>query len=255
MNAAAALPPRERLVVGGALLAVALIAWAYLFHDARHDCCTIALLSGSTPVAIATLSAMWVAMMIAMMLPTALPMVLTFAAVARSRRAAGRAYVPVAIFVSGYAIVWAVFSVVAALTQWQLHRWALLSEAMASTSALFAGLLLFAAGVFQFTSFKRACLTRCRSPLDFIMTHWREGRGGALRMGLEHGAFCTGCCWALMALLFVLGVMNLLWVAALTALVCIEKMLPARAKVRIATGLLLLGWGAFFLIQAATPLF
>src|SRR5205814_780408 len=129
-----------------------------------------------------------------------------------------------------------VFSALAAGGQWWLHRHALLSSSMVSTSGWLGGMLLLGAGIFQFTPLKQACLTHCRGPLEFIMTRWREGSGGAFRMGLEHGAFCTGCCWALMALLFVAGVMNIFWIAALTVLVCLEKMLPARA-LPCATGL------------------
>jgi predicted metal-binding membrane protein len=176
-----------------------------------------------------------------------MPMVLTFAAVTHNRQRLGRPYVPTTLFVCGYLAIWCVFSVIAAAGQWLLHRQALLSTSMATTSAILSGLLLIGAGVFQFTPLKRACLTRCRGPLEFILTRWREGRGGAFRMGLEHGAFCAGCCWALMALLFVAGVMNIFWVAALTAVVCLEKILPARARVSLATGVGLAGWGLFVL--------
>lgn len=249
----AALPRRERLLVGGALLTIALVAWLYLLRDARQtngDCCTVAAAGGGTFFgAVPALFVMWSVMMIAMMLPSALPMVLTFAAVSRKRRAAGRDYVPVAIFVAGYAIVWCAFSVLAAVAQWWLHRAALLSPAMASTSAWFGSALLIGAGIFQFTPLKRTCLANCRSTFEFIMTRWRGGGVGALRMGIEHGAYCTGCCWALMTLLFVLGVMNLAWIAALTALVCIEKILPARAQVSFASGVLLLAWAAAVLTR------
>lgn len=256
MSALAALPRRERLIVSAGLLGVALLAWAYLLYDAHRmsasgGCMGMEMpeLSAWPASTLLPLFVMWSIMMVAMMLPSALPMILTFAAVTRNRRRLGRPYVPVAIFMSGYIIVWCLFSALAALGQWLLHRTALLSSSMASTSTLFAGLLLLGAGIFQFTPLKRACLTRCRAPLEFIMTQWREGRQGALRMGIEHGVFCTGCCWALMALLFVLGVMNILWIAALTLLVCVEKMLPARAQVSLATGILLITWGVFLLTR------
>ena len=242
-------------MIGASLLGLTFLAWIYLFLDARRmqtdssSCCVVTNAAGPSMGALPALFVMWSVMMIAMMLPSALPMALTFAAVSRKRRADSRAYVPLAIFVAGYLVVWSACSALLAAAQWQLHRLALLSSSMTSTSAIFAGVLLVAAGVFQFTPLKRACLARCRSPFEFIMTRWREGRAGALRMGLEHGAFCAGCCWALMLLLFALGVMNLLWVAALTALVCIEKMLPARAQIRFATGALLLACGAFVLAR------
>ncbi|MDQ3118880.1 MAG: DUF2182 domain-containing protein, partial [Verrucomicrobiota bacterium] len=142
-----------------------------------------------------------------------------------------------------------VFSVVAAVGQWLLHREALLSPMMASASAFFAGLLLLTAGVFQFTPLKKRCLTHCRAPLEFIMTRWREGWRGALGMGVEHGAFCAGCCWALMALLFVLGVMNILWIAALTILVGLEKLLPRGIWLSSATGIILTAWGVLVIAR------
>jgi predicted metal-binding membrane protein len=248
---------RDRLIVGAALLSVALLAWAYLLYDAHamttgESCCSLTEIGGrglSPITAIPPLFLMWSIMMIAMMLPTALPMVLTFAALSRNRRRAGRRYVPVAIFVAGYLIVWCGFSAIAAIGQWFLHRSALLSSSMTSTSALLAGLLLLAAGLFQFTPLKHACLKHCRSTFEFIMTRWREGSGGALRMGMEHGAFCTGCCWALMCLLFVVGVMNLFWVGGLTILICVEKMLPARARITFATGMVLIACGAGVLLH------
>ena len=127
-------------------------------------------------------------------------------------------------------------SAVAAAAQWFLHREALLSPMMVVSSALLGGILLLLVGVFQFTSLKRSCLTRCRAPLEFVTTRWREGWGGTFTMGLEHGLFCTGCCWALMALLFVLGIMNLLWIAALTILVGLEKILPRRTYISRGNG-------------------
>jgi predicted metal-binding membrane protein len=161
-----------------------------------------------------------------MMTPAAAPMILTFATIHRRRTAEGRPTVPTAIFVLGYLVVWTIYSVVAAVAQAGLHAAALLSPAMAATSPLLAGGLLVAAGVFQWTPLKHACLSACRSPLSFLMTGWREGRGGAFVMGLRHGLYCLGCCWALMALLFVAGVMNLLWVAAIAVAVLVEKVVP-----------------------------
>ena len=260
MSAMPALPLRERLLVSASLCSIAVLAWAYTIYEARRmnatgvSECMRMKMSGpdftSWPATtLLPLFLMWAVMMIAMMLPSALPMILTFTAVTRNRQRLGRPYVPMGIFVFGYAAIWCAFSAVAAVAQWWLHRHALLSASMASTNALLGGTLLLAAGVFQFTPLKQSCLTHCRGPLEFIMTRWREGRGGAFRMGLEHGAFCTGCCWALMALLFVAGVMNILWIAALTLLVSLEKMLPARARVSFAAGLLLVGWGVFVLFS------
>lgn len=166
---------------------------------------------------------MWSVMMVGMMLPGATPMILLFAMVNRKKREAGHPFVPTGAFALGYAGAWTAFSLFATIGQWSLHSAALLSPMLVGTSAVLAGALFIAAGTYQLTPLKHACLKNCRSPVHFIMTRWRNGSVGALRMGLEHGAYCVGCCWFLMGLLFVLGVMNLLWVAALTILVLVEK--------------------------------
>jgi predicted metal-binding membrane protein len=256
MSALPALPQRERLFVGASLAGIALLAWAYTIYEARRmnatgvcECMRMKMsgadLSSWPAATLLPLFLMWAIMMIAMMLPSALPMILTFTAVTRNRQRLARPFAPVSIFVLGYLAIWCAFSGVAAMAQWWLHRHALLSPSMMSTSAWLGGTLLFAAGVFQFTPLKQNCLRHCRGPLEFIMTRWREGAGGAFRMGLEHGAFCAGCCWALMALLFVTGVMNILWIAALTLLVCVEKMLPRRARFSVALGVVLALCGVF----------
>jgi predicted metal-binding membrane protein len=262
MDALAAIVKRDRLIIGGGIVLIGAIAWWYTIYEARRMdvtgvCACLGMkmggpeLSAWTAGSLVPLFLMWAVMMIAMMLPSAAPMILTFAAVARNRRRADRPYVPVAVFAAGYVAIWGVFSIVAAVAQWLLHRQALLSTTMVSSSAMLGGVLLLAAGVFQFTPLKRSCLTHCRAPLEFIMTRWREGWRGAFGMGVEHGAFCTGCCWALMALLFVLGVMNILWIAALTILVALEKMLPRTKWLSTATGLLLACWGVWVLLGAA----
>jgi predicted metal-binding membrane protein len=263
MSTGLALPRRERLLISANLCGIALLAWAYTIYEARRmnargvcECMRMKI-SGpelsSWPVAtLLPLFLMWAVMMVAMMLPSALPMMLTFAAVSRNRQHLGRPYGRMSIFISGYIAIWCVFSALAAISQWWLHRHALLSASMMSTSAWLGGTLLIAAGMFQFTGLKQTCLTHCRGPLEFIMTRWREGNMGAFRMGLEHGAFCTGCCWALMALLFVAGVMNILWIAALTLLVCLEKVLPLRARISAATGVLLAVWGFCLLARQFT---
>jgi len=165
-------------------------------------------------------------MMVAMMVPPASPMILLFARVNRQRREGENPAIPTALFLAAYLVVWSGFSAVATLAQWGLHSAALLSPMMVSTSPILGGLLLVGAGVFQWTSLKRACLVRCRSPLAFLLAEWRDGPRGAFLMGLRHGVYCLGCCWILMALLFVAGVMNLLWVATLAVFVLVEKVLP-----------------------------
>lgn len=249
---------RDRVIVGAALAALSVTAWLYLLHlasamsdMAMPDMPTMPGMAMAMPalhawswVEVGALVVMWGVMMIAMMTPAAAPMILMFATIHRRRTAEGRPTVPTAIFVLGYLVVWTIYSVVAAFAQASLHAAALLSPAMATTSPLLAGGLLAAAGVFQWTPLKRACLVACRSPLSFFMIGWREGRGGAFEMGLRHGLYCLGCCWALMALLFVAGVMNLLWVAAIAVAVLVEKVVPRGDLVGRLAGVALVVAGA-----------
>ena len=194
---------------------------------------------------------MWFVMMVAMMLPSAAPMILTFAAIQRRRKAQGGSMVSTGVFIAGYLLVWAAFSLLATSAQYGLERAALVSPMMGKAAPWLGAALLVGAGLFQFAPLKDVCLDKCRSPIGFIMTEWRDGARGALVMGLRHGAFCTGCCWALMALLFVGGVMNLLWVAALALFVLIEKVVPAGGRLGKAGGVLLVAWGAWIAWQAA----
>ncbi|MCH8029204.1 MAG: DUF2182 domain-containing protein [Candidatus Dadabacteria bacterium] len=243
---------RDRAVVTSGLVAIAALAWLYTIHLARG---MDGMSMGSEMVMprmqswsltdFALMFIMWAVMMVAMMVPSATPTVLIFATVNRKRRESKRPYVSTGTFLLGYLLVWTGFSLVVTLAQWALHNAALISPMMASTSPLLGGALLVAAGIFQWTPLKYACLAHCRSPLDFLMSEWREGNSGALLMGLRHGTYCVGCCWVLMALLFVAGVMNLLWVAAIAAFVLIEKVAPAGRLVSRLTGLVLLGWGAW----------
>jgi predicted metal-binding membrane protein len=223
---------RERLIIGGCLAAIVVLSWLYLFHTKAAmtgmDMPGMAMpgmaeLHDWGPAAVLLLFVMWTVMMVAMMVPSAAPMILSFLTVNRRREATARPLVPVTIFLLGYVAVWIAFSAVATLAEWWLHRAALLSPAMAATSPALNGGLLIAAGVFQWTPLKRSCLAGCRSPLSFLMSEWREGAAGAFVMGLRHGAQCVGCCWVLMALLFVAGVMNLLWVAVIALFVMAEK--------------------------------
>jgi predicted metal-binding membrane protein len=175
-------------------------------------------------------------------------MILTFAMINRKRREQEKPFVPTGLFLLGYLVVWSAFSLAAAVAQWALHGAALLSPMMKSSSPLLAGALLVFAGVFQWTPWKHACLNHCRSPLQFLLHDWREGPGGALAMGMKHGAFCAGCCWMLMALLFVAGVMNMLWVAAITILVLLEKVAPRGWRLDHVVGAILVAWGVWVIV-------
>ncbi len=238
------------MVLSGVVALVAL-AWAYMLYLAQS---TSDMGSGMAMAQLQSWSAadfglmflMWAVMMVAMMVPTAAPMILLFATVNRRRKEQERPYVPTGVFLSGYVIVWSGFAALATVANWGLHVNSLLTSMMgSSSSAYLGGGLLLAAGVFQWSPLKYACLTQCRSPLGFLMAEWRDGAGGALRMGLKHGVYCLGCCWVLMGLLFVLGVMNLLWIAALAAFVLIEKVIHNSRLVSRVTGLLLAGWGVW----------
>jgi predicted metal-binding membrane protein len=176
---------------------------------------------------------MWAVMMVAMMLPSAAPMIITYARIARSRErtTARRAWT----FAAGYVVIWIAFSVAATAAQGALQHAAIISNAL-SAAPIVGAVILIGAGIYQLTPFKQACLSQCQSPVGFFMTQWRDGAAGAFRMGLLHGKFCVGCCWMLMALLFVAGVMNLAWVAALSAFVLLEKLTPWPGAVARSTG-------------------
>ena len=241
---------RERLIVGGCLVAIVVLAWVYLLHtkmvmpDMDMPGMVMVDLQPWGPATVLLLFVMWAVMMVAMMVPSAAPMILAFLTVNQRRQAAARPFVPVTIFILGYLAVWTAFSAVATLAEWGLHEAALLSTTMTATSPALNGGLLIAAGVFQWTPLKRACLKGCRSPLSFLMSEWREGYAGAFVMGLQHGAYCVGCCWFLMALLFVAGVMNLLWVAVIALFVLAEKALPKGELLARVAGIALMIAGA-----------
>jgi predicted metal-binding membrane protein len=222
---------RQRVVILAALLAIVALAWLYLFLAAADMTAAMAGMDRTMtmPARSATelflLFAMWWVMMVGMMLPSVAPVILTFATVNRNRRSRGEPYVPSALFAAGYLLAWGGFGLAATLAQEVLERANLLSPMdMTTNSRLLGGLLFLAAGLYQFTPVKLTCLRSCRSPIDFVVNHWRDGPGGALRMGLTHGLYCLGCCWILMLLLFVGGVMNLLWIAILAIAVLIEKL-------------------------------
>jgi predicted metal-binding membrane protein len=220
---------RDRIAVLSAIGGVTLLSWAYLVVMARDmggDGSAMMGLHAWTPTHFAMMLTMWVVMMVGMMLPSATPTTLVYAAVARKASREGTPVAPVSAFVGGYLLMWALFSLGATLAQWGLERAALLSPMMVSTSPLLGGGLLVGAGLYQLSPLKNACLEHCRSPAHFIAEHWRPGTLGAWRMGLEHGAWCLGCCWVLMGLLFFGGVMSLLWIAGITLFVLLEKVAP-----------------------------
>ena len=263
LGALEATAKRDRLVLCAALAAMALLAWAYLVYHARAmsetaDMETMAGMAGMADMAIPTmrgwgaldlllLCAMWAIMMLGMMAPAATPMILLVARVSRER--GSRVPIPRAVpFATGYFLVWTGFGLVATLAQWGLHEAALLSPMMHATPFA-GGVLLLGAGLFQWAPLKKQCLAHCRSPLSFLISHWRDGSMGALAMGARHGVYCVGCCWMLMALLFVLGVMNLLWVAAITAFVFVERLAPKGDVVGRLVGVVLVMAGIVLMLR------
>ena len=260
---------KDRWIIIGGLLLITLLSWLYIVSGAGTGMSAVAMTSWKIPAGLPvieysndwnlsyalTMLLMWWVMMIAMMIPSASPMILLYARVVRHNqpKADSAAIVPTANFAAGYLAAWLLFSIAAVFLQWLLEYSGLLhGMKMWSTSYTLSGLLLIAAGIYQLSSLKAACLRHCRSPVEFISSHWRQGPGGAFRMGTDHGFYCIGCCWSLMALLFVGGAMNLIWIAGLGFLVLLEKTAPAPkligrliAVVLIATGLLLLSANTF----------
>lgn len=250
---------RERVVVLGALALVSAVAWIYTVSGVGLGGTMEDLTSGTgamamrpmawTPGHALVMFFMWWVMMVAMMLPSAAPMALLFVAVNR-RREAEAPFSATGIFLAGYLVTWAAGSALATLGQWGLERSGLLTASMSVSSAILGGAILLAAGLYQFTSLKGACLKHCRHPAKFIAEHWRPGRGGAFRMGLAHGAYCVGCCWFLMALLFFAGIMNTIWIAGLALYVALEKMVPHARLLSTACGLVLSVAGLWLILVA-----
>jgi predicted metal-binding membrane protein len=193
---------------------------------------------------------MWWTMMMAMMLPSAAPAILTFGALSRKFAEKGAPATPLATFVAGYAAIWTGFAAAAVTLQLLLSQKIALSMMMAVTSTVIGGGLLVAAGLYQMSPLKSACLRKCQTPLMFFARNWQKGYLGALRMGLSHGLYCLGCCWVLMGLLFYGGVMELRWIVGLALYVAVEKLIPVGNRLSHFTGILLIGWGAWTVYRA-----
>jgi predicted metal-binding membrane protein len=250
---------RDRAIVGAGLGGLVLLAWLYLLRMAKgmaemeaHAAMGMAMPQMQTwgMADLGLLFLMWAVMMVAMMVPSAAPMIMLVAAVDRRRPDRPRPLARTGIFVLGYLTVWVAYSALAASAQWGLHAAALLSPAMVSTSGYLGGAILIAAGIYQWTPLKRICLTSCRSPMAFLMSEWRDGSAGAWVMGLRHGLYCVGCCWVLMALLFVAGVMNLAWVAVISAFALVERIGPGGDRIGRAAGFALVAAGVLVIARA-----
>jgi predicted metal-binding membrane protein len=223
----------ERAIVLGGVALLALVGWWYIAVGAGMPSGMAAMQEPPLPALIL----MWWLMMVAMMLPSAVPAILLYARV-RDIRGGDHAIAQTWVFLGGYLAVWLLFAIIAAGAQLLVT-----GPSMALQDRYAEGVVLIAAGVYQLSPFKNSCLRRCRSPAQFLSRHWRSGSAGAVRLGMLHGADCVGCCWMLMALLFVGGVMNLWWIVGLTAIVTIEKLLPFGDWLARAAGVGLVIWG------------
>lgn len=269
MNASAleAILRRDRAVIIAALAVLSALAWSYLAwlaNDVAMDgmdmtgyrmipagrALMIPASSPWQPIEFAYVFVMWVVMMIGMMTPSAAPIVLIYARVGR-QAAKSRPFASTAWFAGGYLLAWIAFSLVATSAQWALERAAFLTPAMAGASHVFGGILLILAGIYQWTPWKDICLSQCQTPLAFILSHggFQGDATSALRLGLRQGLYCLGCCWALMVLLFALGVMNLLWIAGLAILVLLEKVAPSGRVIARIAGIALFAGGVWMLLQ------
>jgi predicted metal-binding membrane protein len=244
---------RDRVVVAFGLAAIATLSWTYLIYmdwgmrhmDVGMNMVIMPAMQHWTAWDLGLVFLMWAVMMVAMMVPAASPVILLFTEINRRRNEHQATFVSTGQFLLGYLTAWAGFSVLATLAQWALLTAALVSPMMQSTSKALGGGLLLCAGLFQFSRLKYACLAHCRSPMGFLATEWRDGPRGAFGMGLKHGGYCLGCCWALMVLLFVFGVMNLLWVACLSGFVLLEKITSANQSFSRLGGLVFIVWAAW----------
>jgi predicted metal-binding membrane protein len=238
---------RARGAVVAGLVAFTAASWVYLAFVATRmgDMASVLAMPMTpawSPTQAALMALMWAVMMAAMMLPSAVPMVLTYDSLDRGSSDDTSGSTP--LFVTGYIVMWAVFAVGATVLQWSLHTMTLVNGMGVVTKGWFAGALLIGAGIVQFSPGKLSSLGACRTPMGFLMTSWRDGGAGALRMGIHHGRLCLGCCWSLMILLFVLGVMNLVWVAVLAIFVLAEKVAPRGVAISRIGGAVLVMWGA-----------
>jgi predicted metal-binding membrane protein len=240
---------QQRWFVLAGLAGVAIVGLLATLHTGDRLMMTIPNRGGVLAYA-GLLFAMWWTMMMAMMLPSAAPAILTYGTLSRKFSEKGAPAAPLAVFVAGYALIWTGFSAAAVALQLLLGDVVAMSMMMAVTSAALGGGLLIAAGLYQFTPLKAACLRKCQSPLMYLGSNWQSGRAGALRMGLSHGVYCLGCCWVLMGLLFYGGVMELRWIVGLALYVAAEKLIPAGNRLSQFTGALLVGWGCWTIYQA-----
>ena len=245
---------RERNLILAVLLILAVAAWGFLAWQAtRVSPMAMGLTMG---MGAALFLAIWVVMMVAMMFPTAAPMILMFARVHRDKRQSGKAFVPTWVFVSAYLLLWTLFGVLAYICAVWAERLAQQVPWLAAHAAQIGGGVLVLAGLYQLSPLKRTCLAKCRTPLDFIVRSWRNGYLGSFRMGLEHGAYCLGCCWLLFVIFFPLGIMNVAAMAVVTLLIFAEKSFPLGQRIAQLAALALVTYGLLVVFMpGALPTF
>ena len=254
-----ALSRSDRFLIAGSILLITVLAWAYLIQLDQRMATSAA--SQATMAQVGMVMdvpwrasdvlftfTMWAVMMVGMMGPSASPLLLLFAEMQARRGGRGAPRLALA-FGAGYLTLWVGFSASAALAQWALHEARLLTPTMAASSPWLGGAILVAAGAYQLSPAKRRCLTHCQSPVGFLMSHWQDGAGGSFRMGVRHGVYCLGCCWALMIVLFVVGVMNLAWVGALSVFILLEKTGWIGAHTGRVVGILMIAAGVVLAVR------
>jgi predicted metal-binding membrane protein len=245
---------RPKVLAAICVIGLAGLGWSALALQAANvgvvDALCRALVSGQTSAAsVALVAGMWVAMTLAMMLPSAAPMILTYAEIADTAAKKGEPVVSPFLIAAGYTVVWLGFAVAATAAQLALTRATLLDASLASASGLFSGAIFISAGVYQFSALKHACLTQCRNPFQFFFTNWATTPRGVFKLGLRQGLYCLGCCWAMMLVMFAVGVMNVIWMAALGIVMTLEKIGTGK-RFTYATGVGLIAIGVAFIVTA-----
>ena len=247
------LKQRDRYLIISSLAALVALAWAYLIVLDLNMRDLPSMAPGIhpwTPTDFVMMFVMWAVMMFAMMVPSAMRSVLIYARIVARQESQDPLVTPSMVFVLGYIVIWVLFSVLATALQWAMEMAALLSPLMVSTSSSLGAALLVAAGIYQLTPLKDICLKHCQSPVLFMATHYQKGMRGAFQLGLSHGAYCLGCCWLLMGLLFVGGVMNLIWILAISMFVLLEKLLPPQIRSTRITSLIMIAAGSVYLVDS-----
>jgi len=249
---------KDRFIAISALLVLCILAWLYIIYLNRQmlhmdmDAIFFAMPMSSswTVVDFILLFLMWFVMMIAMMTASVAPLILIFVMVNRKKKQEQNPFVPTGYLICGYFLIWGCFSLLATLLQWLLQKLSLLNTEMVTTNKILGGIVLIAAGLYQFSSLKRRCLNYCLNPINFIHNNWKEGKRGAFQMGIENGVYCLVCCWVLMILLFISGIMNLLWIALIALFVLIEKNFPNAKWISYIAGVALTVYGTIVLFKS-----